>query len=254
MTAARLDHVGVRTPDRVILADVSLALRPGELVVLIGPNGAGKSTLLRVLAGLLRPTGEVFLGDAAMRALDAPARARRVAYLAQGGLIHWGLTVRDIVALGRLPFTGGGRLGPQDAAIVARVIAECGLEDLAARPADELSGGERARALFARALAVQAPLLLVDEPIASLDPAQQIGVMNHLRAQARHGRAVVAVLHDLGLALRYADRIVALDLGRVVADAPPADIVRSGALDRLYGVRFLHASHGDIVMTAAADE
>jgi len=248
---AQLDHISAQAPGRIILDDLSLTVRGGEFIALIGPNGAGKSTLLRVMAGLMRCRGRAALGGDALALLDARARARRVSYLTQGGAIHWGLTVRDVVALGRLPFSGGGRLTAADAAIVARVIDDCGLGDIAGRPADELSGGERARVLFARALAVEAPLLLVDEPVASLDPAHQIGVMKMLRGQTAQGRAVVAVLHDLGLALRYATKIVALDRGRIVADGTPAEIVAGGVLDRLYGLRFVHASQDGVAMTGA---
>lgn len=251
MIVAELDHIGVHVPGRAILDDLSLTVESGEFIALIGPNGAGKSTLLRVMAGVLGCTGGVSLGGQPIGALAARQRARRVSYLTQGGAIHWGLTVHDIVALGRLPFTGGGRLAAADAAIVARVIDDCGLGDIGGRPADALSGGERARVLFARALAVEAPLLLVDEPVASLDPAHQIGVMKMLRGQTTQGRAVVAVLHDLGLALRYATRIVALDRGRIVAGGTPAEIVAGGVLDRLYGLRFVHACQDGVAMTGA---
>ena len=247
---AALDALRVAVPDRVILDGISLNFNAGELIALIGPNGAGKSTLLRAVAGLTRCDGAIMLGGAALPGLNARERARRVAYLAQGGAIHWGLRVRDIVALGRLPH-GGGALSAKDLDIVTRVITECGLDAIADRRADELSGGERARALFARALAVEAPLLLVDEPVASLDPAQQLGVMSLLAAEAMKGRAVVAVLHDLGLALNHAHRLIALDRGRVVADGRPADILRDGALERLYGVRFVHAEVAGATLISA---
>ena len=176
---AALEAIRVAVPDRVILDGVSLRLNAGEVVALIGPNGAGKSTLLRAAAGLTPCEGDIAFSGLPLRALGARERARRVAYLAQGGSIHWGLSVREIVALGRLPH-GGGAFSARDADVVARVIAECGLDSIADRRADELSGGEKARALFARALAVEAPLLLVDEPAASLDPAQQLSVMSLL--------------------------------------------------------------------------
>ena len=247
---AALDALRVAVPDQVILDGISLNFNAGELIALIGPNGAGKSTLLRAAAGLTRCDGAIMLGGAALPGLNARERARRVAYLAQGGAIHWGLRVRDIVALGRLPH-GGGALSAKDLDIVTRVITECGLDAIADRRADELSGGERARALFARALAVEAPLLLVDEPVASLDPAQQLGVMSLLAAEAMKGRAVVAVLHDLGLALNHAHRLIALDRGQVVADGRPADILRDGALERLYGVRFIHAEVAGATLISA---
>jgi iron complex transport system ATP-binding protein len=253
MAAASLDHVRVATPDRVILDDVSLDLRDGELTALIGPNGAGKSTLLRTLAGLQACEGVVRLGGRDIRALEPRERGRAIAYLAQGGQIHWGLSVREIVALGRTPHSGGGRLTRRDVEAAARALSDCGLSEAADRPVTQLSGGERARVLFARALAVEAPLLAVDEPVASLDPAQQIAVMKLLRGQAGAGRAVIAVLHDLGLALRYADRIVALGNGRIVADAPPREIVASGALDRLYGLRFAHGEAEGVATIAARD-
>ena len=252
--AAELENLRVVLGGRTILDDVSFALRAGELTVLIGPNGAGKSTLLRAMAGIQDFGGQIRLGGKDSKFLPARERARRVAWLAQGGRIHWGLTVAEIVALGRAPHAGGARLTAGDVEIVARVLDACGLRSEAARSVAELSGGERARVLFARALAVEAPLLLVDEPVASLDPAQQIAAMRLLRAETAKGRSVVAVLHDLSLALRYADRVIALDRGRLVADAAPDRLCESGALDRLYGLRFVHARKDGVRLTGAREE
>ncbi len=177
-----------------------------------------------------------------MTGSTSPAKGRTIAYLAQGGRIHWPVAVRDIVALGRLPFAGpGGRLGDADRRIVDQAIEACCIGHLAWRPATELSGGERARVLLARALAVRAPVLLVDEPAASLDPAHQVAIMAMLRRESAAGRIVVAVLHDLCLVAAFANRMIVLADGQVVADGPPGEVFAGDVLDRVFGVALLRA-------------
>ncbi|MCC7346178.1 MAG: ABC transporter ATP-binding protein [Variibacter sp.] len=217
------DAVCVRIGARLVVEDVSFALRAGELAVLVGPNGAGKTTLLRALAGLIPATGAIRLEQRALEAYRPAERARRLAYLPQGHVFHWPLAVRAAVALGRLPHADPfARVSAADAAAVDAAIAAADLAALAERSVLTLSGGERARVALARALATGARVLLADEPTASLDPRHQLAVMDRLREVARAGGAVLAVTHDLALAARYGDRVLVMQAGRIVADAPPA--------------------------------
>ena len=221
-----------------MLRPVSLTVTPGELVVLLGPNGAGKTTLLRVALGLLRPSaGVAMLDGTAAAGLGAVRRARAVAYLPQSRPLAWPQGVRDVVALGR--FAHGatlGRLSRADAAAVARALAACDLETLADRATDTLSGGELARVHCARALAGEAPLIVADEPVASLDPRQQHQVLRVLRQHVDGGGGALVVLHDLDLAARYADRLVWMADGAIVADGPVADTLTAERIAAVYGV------------------
>ncbi len=170
--------------------------------------------------------------------LDHDARARALSYLAQDGAAHWAVTVETLVGLGRLPHLGPWR-GPSagDRAAVARALAACDVTNLADRPVDRLSGGERARVLLARALAVEARVLLADEPVAGLDPAHALDVMAVLRARARDGAGVIAVMHDLTTAARHCDRLALLAHGRVIADGPPERVLDDDNLAHAYGIR-----------------
>jgi iron complex transport system ATP-binding protein len=217
--------VSVKLVGRLVLRDVSLALSRGHLVALVGPNGAGKTTLLRALAGLVPATGAIHIGGDALSSLSLPERARRFAYLPQGHLVHWPLPARDIVALGRYPHgaTDPARLTPRDAEAVLRAMRATDVVELRARRVTELSGGERSRVALARVFAVEAPVILADEPTSSLDPRHQIEVMKTLRAAADQGTLVIVVTHDLGLAARFADTVLVLSDGRLVSQgAPPA--------------------------------
>ena len=227
MSGPRLDirDLCVDLGKRHVLQGLNLSITPGSFTAVLGPNGAGKSTLLRAAAGIL------------------PARAgtitrSRLAYLPQNGGIAWPMPVRDIVALGRTHF-GGLRslLSPADEAVIDEVLEGCSLTELADRPATDLSGGELSRVLLARVLAVKAPLLLLDEPVAALDPSRQIATMDLLTRERQQGHAVIAVLHDLTLALRYATRIVVMEAGRIVADDVPEAILDMRVLDRVFDIR-----------------
>jgi iron complex transport system ATP-binding protein len=227
---------------RAIIGNLSIAFSPGQFTIVIGPNGAGKTTLLRAMAGLLPASGRIAINGQNLTALSAGERGRAIAYLAQGGRIHWPLAVRDVVALGRLPYGAAPvRLSDADRCIVHQAMAACRIDPLASRQATALSGGEKARVLLARSLAVQAPILLADEPAASLDPAHQVAIMAMLQQEAVIGRTVIAVLHDLSLAARYATRIVVLDNGGVAADGTPDDVFAGLTLDRIFGIRLLRA-------------
>ena len=224
---------------RRVLDGIDLSLEPGRLTALIGPNGAGKTTLLRAMAGLAMPrAGEVVLNGTSVARLRASERARAIAYLPQGGAMAWPLRVASVVALGRLPY--GERpddLPPLGREAVATALRSVGLQGFEDRPATSLSGGERARMLLARALATQAPVLLADEPVGALDPRHQLVVLDVLKAHARAGATVVAILHDLTLAARFADNIVLLEQGKIVASGPPAAVLTEARLAASFGIR-----------------
>ena len=221
LTAQKLT---VKLAGRIVLNDISLSLSSGHLVALVGPNGAGKTTLLRALAGLLPSDGAIHVGGEALSSLALRDRARRFAYLPQGHVVHWPLPARDIVALGRYPHgaTDPARLSAKDAEAVSRAMQAADVVAFADRLITELSGGERSRVALARVLAVEAPVILADEPTASLDPRHQFDVMRGLRAAADRGVLVIVVTHDLGLAARFADAVLVLSEGRLVAQGAPA--------------------------------
>ncbi|MGD0643092.1 MAG: ABC transporter ATP-binding protein [Roseiarcus sp.] len=235
----------VRFGDRNALDRVDCAVRSGEMVALIGPNGAGKTTLMRVLADL-QPLqgGEARYDGKRAREFPRGELARRVAFLAQGGEAYWPLRVDHLVALGRLPhrraFSGPSAA---DHAAIESALEAADVAQLRGRTLGALSGGERARVLLARALAVQAEMLLADEPVAALDPLHQLQAMELLRSVARNGAGVVAVLHDLTLAVRFCDRLIVLAGGRVIADGPPA-VLTDAVVAAAYGVAALRGEHG----------
>lgn len=237
MSLLTLDDLSVRRGPCPVVDRVSLRVGAGECVGLIGPNGAGKTTLLRAALGLER-----FSGHASLAALSAAARARTAAFLPQTRQIVWPVAVEVLVALGRIPHLApGAALSGPDRAAVDAALARMGLDPFRARPATELSGGEQARVLIARALAQETPLLLADEPIAGLDPAHQIAAMRVFADLAAEGRGVVVALHDLGLAARFCTRLVLMQRGRVVADGPPAQVLTPALMAEVFGVSvYLH--------------
>ena len=238
MVTIRALHLSVRLGRHPAVSGVSAALEPGQLVGIIGPNGAGKSTLIRALLGLVRADGgAVSIDDTPIASLPRKDVARRVAYLPQGQTLHWPLMVERLVALGRMPHLGPlSRLSPEDEAMIDAALARADVLHLKGRIATELSGGERARVLLARALAVGAPALIADEPLAALDPGHQLDVMDLLKGEARAGSLVVTVLHDLGMAARYCDRLLLMDKGRLVADGRPMEVLTEQRLAEVYGI------------------
>ena len=234
-----------RGPRRV-LENVSLTLRAGEWTAIVGPNGAGKSTLLGLLAGLLRPAaGSIHLHGRPLQVWNLRARACQLAWLAQHGEAEGEIPVRDVVRIGRLPRYGlFGAITAEDENAVDGALAEMECSALADRRLDELSGGERQRVLLARALAVGASVLLLDEPTTHLDAPHQRTLIRSLRQRVRAGATVATVLHDLTLALA-ADRLLVLAAGRVQADGSPADPAVRRQLMRVFGDAFRIAGLAD---------
>lgn len=231
-----LHNVSADLGNARVLDGASLEVAPGEVIALLGPNGAGKTTLLRAALGLVSVIGEIKLGGASPQALSARARALRAAYLPQRPQSIWPISVEALVALGR--FAHGAapdRLGPRDQRAVDEAIDACGLGGLRRRRMDAISGGEKARAHLARALAQQAPLLLLDEPTAGLDPAQALGVAEILRTQAASGGAVIFSTHDIALAAGVARRVLLMKAGRIIAQGPTLEALTPGALSEAYG-------------------
>lgn len=247
MVTIRLESVSISLNRRPILQDITTTLSPGKLIGIIGPNGAGKSTFIRTLLGLLRPEqGTVRLDERSVNSLSRRQVAQMVAYLPQGQTLHWPLSVERLIALGRLPHLSPmSRISPQDMDVVAEAMQRADVVHLKDRTATELSGGERARVMLARALAVGAPGLIADEPLASLDPGHQFDVMELLASEARAGSLVIAVLHDLTMAARYCDQILMLDQGRLVAEGAPHKVLSVARLEAIYGINAsISLAHG----------
>ena len=222
------------------LSGVSAMLHPGEVTAICGPNGAGKSTLLACLAGLLAPdAGHVALKRQPLASLSHQTRARAIGYLPQSPEVAWDVSVEVLVSLGRLPWRGAP--APEAQAAIDAAIAAMDLEALRLRPVSRLSGGEKARALMARVLATRPDWLLADEPLASLDLGHAAALIRRFREQARAGRGVVLVLHDLAMAKNHADRVLVLDKGLVAADGAPEQALAPDVIERVWGcpVRWL---------------
>lgn len=238
-------HLDVALGGRKVLRDVSFAWPRRQFVALVGPNGAGKTTLLRALAGLIDSSGTILIGDDTLTDLSLRQRALRFGYLPQGHVVHWPLPVRDVVALGRYPHgaTDPDRLAPRDRDAVARAMIATAITEFGDRRVTELSGGERSRVALARVLALEAPVVLADEPTASLDPRYQLDVMRTLRVAADQGMLVIVVTHDLGLAARFADRVLVLSGGCLVAEGPPAEALSDQMIGDVFRVTTYRAEH-----------
>jgi iron complex transport system ATP-binding protein len=236
----------VRRGRRVILAGVDLQADAGEFVAVIGPNGAGKSTLLAVLAGLLAPdAGEVSFAGRSLARFDPGELARRRAYLPQSPRCEWPIPVERLVALGLtpdLPAFGGLAEGQRRA--VDAALAACDLVERRGQPATTLSGGELARAMLARALVAEPAVLIVDEPLAGLDPRHAIDSVRRLRQLADDGCLVIAAIHDLNLARRASTRVVGLRDGRVLADGPAHEMLTPELVEALFDVQARLAPDG----------
>jgi iron complex transport system ATP-binding protein len=238
--ALRAEHlrVGYGTGS-VVLADLDLQIAPGQVTAIVGGNGSGKSTLLRTMARLHRPdAGAVLLEGHDISALPTRDVARKLGLLPQSPIIPEGITVRDLVARGRTPHTSLWRQwSAADETAVAAALAATRIAELADRPVDALSGGQRQRVWIAMVVAQQTPLLLLDEPTTFLDLAHQLDVLELVRGLNRdQGRTVVMVLHDLAQACRFADHLVALRDGAVVASGAPADVVDQDMVRSVFDV------------------
>ena len=250
MRVLEASNVSVRKgPGRPILDDASMRLSEGEMVGLIGPNGAGKTTLLRVLVGLQKAdTGKIALRGTPVAEWKSREIAREIAYLAQNAVCSWPMQVERVVALGRLPHLDRwSQLADDDLQAIERVLKATNVAHLRARKATTLSGGEQARVMLARALAVGAPTLFADEPVSGLDPGHQIQVMELLSRHARGKRTTVAVLHDLTLASRYCSRLILMCEGRIVADGSPEAVLSAETLAAVYGIEARIGCDGGIL-------
>ena len=220
---------------RLALAGVDLTLEPGSVVGLLGPNGAGKSTLVRALSGVAGFTGSVIVAGDDLRGLPRKEVARRIAVVPQEPRFDFPFTALEVVVMGRHPHLAGLAFeSAHDLVLARQALARCGAAHLAARPIDQLSSGERQRIVFARALAQQAPILLLDEPASFLDLRFQVELFDRVRELADEGTGVVAVLHDLNLAAEYCDRVVLLQAGRVFAAGTTAEVLTYQNLTTVY--------------------
>jgi iron complex transport system ATP-binding protein len=226
---------------RIISRELTVAVPDGSFTAIIGPNGCGKSTLLRAIARVLTPTaGRVLLDGRAIRELRAKDVARAIGLLPQASLAPDGIRVADLVARGRAPHHGVlQQWRDSDERAVAAALAATRMTELSDRLVDELSGGQRQRAWIAMLLAQQTPVMLLDEPTTFLDIAHQYELMELFRTFHDEGRTVVAVLHDLAQAARYADHLIVMRGGEVVRTGPPAEIITPELVERVFGLRAL---------------
>ena len=237
MSAVSLERATVALGGRNVVDGVSFAVDRGEWVTLIGPNGAGKTTLIRAVAGLVGHAGEIAIDGDNVRRLGRREVARRVAVVPQVPLMPNGMTIREYVLLGRTPYVSyAGREGRRDHAAVEQALARLDLVELEGRQLGTLSGGERQRAVLARALAQEAPLLLLDEPTSALDAGRQqeaLELIDRLRLEA--GLTVLAAMHDLTLAGQYASRLLLLSAGLIVARGAPGEVLTEPLIAEHYG-------------------
>ncbi len=234
-------------PDQPVLDSVDFTVSSGELVALIGPNGAGKSTLLKLLVGLLKPSsGEIKYNGRPIDEITPRDLARRVAYLPQEDEIHFPFTVGEVVMLGRWPHSGGVYFDSAvDQEIALRSMEKVGIADWSGRLVTELSGGERARVTLAKAIATEPECLLLDEPVSELDLKYRADAYSLLRSMVESGLGIVVVAHDIGAVSRWADRIVLLSSGKVIAAGSTDDVLTEGNLRDAYGVSVKVISDGD---------
>ena len=238
MTSLVFENVGVRYGNHTAVQDFSDTVRPGEWLCVIGPNGAGKSSLLRSIVGVAPHDGRMLVDGAPLHSRSARRRAQLIAYVPQNPVLPTGMTGREYVLLGRNPFVSHfGRETHHDMNMVRDVIERLDLVDLADRNIDTLSGGERQRLVIARAVAQEAPILLLDEPTSALDIGHQQQALELVdRLRREHGLTVISAMHDLTLAGIYSDRLVLMHEGHRVANGTAEEVLRPETLAEFYGV------------------
>ena len=242
-----LDGLTVRRGKRTVVETASASFAAGRLTAIIGPNGAGKSSLIEAAAGLLPPAaGDVRLGGVSLSRFNRRELARRRAYLPQRASVEWPISVERVVALGLTPsMPTFGDISAKMRPAVERTLRECDLIELRERPVTELSGGELARAMLARAVVGDPDILIVDEPTAGLDPRHAIDTVRRLRARADAGCTVLLAIHDLDLALRHAHDVLALRDGRILAAGPVDRVMTERLLSRLFDIDARVSVDGD---------
>ena len=227
MTETIVSNLSVSIGEKDILRNINFSIKSGETIGLIGPNGSGKTTLMRSILGLQKLSkGEVFVGGENIKYIPKNKLAKQMSFIPQGGTSEWPLTVENLVALGRLPYTPN--LGPPsaiDREIIQNSINLCGLKDLSKRRVSSLSGGEWSRVCFARAISSEPNLLLADEPIAFLDPKHCFQIIKLIKDLAADGKSALVILHDLSITMRFFDRVIILKDGKLVAVGSPNEVM-----------------------------
>ena len=241
-------NLTVSYDQRVAVADLTLSLNPGKITAILGPNGAGKSTLLRTLNGQIpKSSGTIVLDGEPIERLNRRSISRRIAVVAQEAELRFPVTVLEFVLGGRFAWathSGWGWETERDLQVADEVLQETELSDLSARLMNELSGGERQRALMARALATEAPILLLDEPTANLDLSHQATLLNLVRKRCdEHQAAALVVTHDINLAAQFADNILLMKRGKAVHSGTPEEVLRAEILQEVFEVRVLVDAH-----------
>lgn len=250
MTAAlQTSQLQVQLGGRAVLQGIDLQITAGRWTCVVGPNGAGKSTLLKALAGLLPHSGHVIWQGQPLQSLSARARALQLSWLGQGEATTLDLRVWDVAMLGRLPHQGWlGAPTEQDAQMVEAALKATQAWDWRERTLGELSGGERQRVLLARAMAGNAPVMLMDEPLANLDPPHQVDWLEQVHCLRAQGTTVVSVLHEIGMAL-HADEVIVMDQGQVIHHGECRDPASHAAIEAVFGHRIrIHALDGQWVV------
>jgi len=233
MSLLSIKDLSVNFYDRVVLDNVSIDVGSGECIGLLGANGAGKTTFLRAALGLMPHHG-----ISSLSMMKPSEKAKQVAWMPQSRNVAWPVSVENLVMLGRIPHIASWhKPTAEDEAKIASVMTMMNLNDIKARPVTNLSGGEQARVLIARVLAQDTPLIMADEPVAGLDPAQQILTMQVFLDIARSGRSVIVSLHDIGIAARYCTRIIMLSEHKILADGSPVDVLTHDNLARVFNIR-----------------
>ena len=239
MSDLTVRNLDVILDDNQILSDVSIDIPRGKLVGLIGPNGAGKSILLKSILGLIdEASGEITLDDKDLSTWTLKERGQKISYAAQGAPVHWPLTVGHLVSLGRIPHLSPWQsTSTEDQTLTLEAMKKTNVDHLSTRITTTLSGGERARAMLARAIVTGAEFLLADEPIEALDPYHQIQIMNILKDLADTGHGVLLVLHDLNFAQSYCDELILIDKGKIISSGKPQDVLSDENLQNAYNIK-----------------